>query len=143
MKPPNSPPYPTKVLTASRNVDECEALAGGDFVESIITPFHGAIAECMTLTRRIHARVGYDDINEAFWSKETIGKMLTMDAMGGATSGYAKFRRGLADVVTPRTPTHYESTLLEFDSIMRGRGSNVCQVHCPPRHPTHFGPSSL
>ena len=64
-------------------------------MESIITPFHGAIAECMTLTKRIHARVGYDDINEAFWSKETIGKMLTMDAMGGATSVYAKFRQFL------------------------------------------------
>jgi hypothetical protein len=49
----------------------------------------------MNLGKRLHARVGYDDVNEAFWSKKSIAKMLTMDAMGGASSTYARFRQFL------------------------------------------------
>ncbi len=70
-------------------------LPAGDFVVSVVAPFHGAVAESMNLGKRLHARVGYDDVNEAFWSKKTIAKMLTMDAMGGASSTYARFRQFL------------------------------------------------
>ena len=71
-------------------------LPEGDFVESVAIPFHGAITESMTLTKRLHARVGYDDINEAFWDKATMMKMLRSEpTFHGAASAYARFRHFL------------------------------------------------
>ena len=81
--------------TASATRNSGLPLPSGDFIESIIMPFHDVISESMDVNKRLHKRVGYDDINEAFWNKETIKKMLSMEAMGGATSAYAKFRQFL------------------------------------------------
>ena len=74
-------------------------LPSGDFVTSIITPFHGAIVESMNLGKRLHARVGYDDVNEFFW-KQTSVKVLFENVLVPATPGqqeqvtgaYARFR---------------------------------------------------
>ena len=57
-------------------------------------PFHGAIAESMNLGKRLYTRVGYDDINETFWNKASVEKMLTMERWN-ASSGYAKYRQFL------------------------------------------------
>ena len=71
-------------------------LPEGDFVESVVIPFHGAITESMTLTKRLHARVGYDDINEFFWDKVSMQKMLRSEpTYHGAASAYARYRHFL------------------------------------------------
>ena len=71
-------------------------LPEGDFVESVVIPFHGAITESMTLTKRLHARVGYDDINEFFWDKVSMQKMLRSEpTFHGAASAYARYRHFL------------------------------------------------
>ena len=76
-------------------------LPEGDFVESVITPFHAAIVESMTLGKRLNTRVGYDDVNELFWTQKTC-EVLFQDVQVPAEQGndpvvsaYARFRHFL------------------------------------------------
>ena len=121
--------------TSADGVSRAAAGAGlplppGDFVESIVTPFHGAIVESMNLGKRLYTRVGYDDINETFWNKANVEKMLTMEAMGGASSGYAKYRQflrsaGAATERDQRLAAVFQKTFREH----YGWGMVFCNFH--------------
>ena len=73
-------------------------LPEGDFVRSIVAPFHGAVVESMNLTKRLHRRVGYDDVNETFWRRDAAARLFegvdvpVAPGAEPAVSAYAKFR---------------------------------------------------
>jgi hypothetical protein len=73
-------------------------LPEGDFVRSVVAPFHGAVVESMNLAKRLHRRVGYDDVNETFWRRDAVAAMfegVDVPVAAGAdavVSAYARFR---------------------------------------------------
>ena len=84
----------------------------------------------MNLGKRLYTRVGYDDINETFWNKASVEKMLTMEAMGNASSGYAKYRQflrsaGAATERDQRLAAVFQKTFREH----YGWGMVFCTFH--------------
>ena len=74
-------------------------LPEGDFVQSHRRAVpRRPVVESMNLAKRLHRRVGYDDVNETFWRRDAVAAMfegVDVPVAAGAdavVSAYARFR---------------------------------------------------